>query len=418
MQVNVWLNRLRTESTREAYGRWLNIFTEFAGVSSEETLEWDAVKAEDMMLAFKDHLLNEGLSGNSVKQAWSAVKRWFDDNRIKVAVKCKDLDTSKTYLDYIPTKDDIRQVLYECPLKYKIAVSLIAFSGMRPIDVQNLQYENIKASYERNDPILTLVLKQRKTNEWYFTFLGPQGTKYIRDLLTQRAKDGETITDKTYIVSDDGSQILEPTFKWFLKEAIKRSTSRNPTGESFRHFRSYGFRKYFRRVARKLGEDTAEFLMGHIKGIKSLSAVYVGLKDLDPRVMEEIKKDYAKLLPELETELSEESVSSELDILRRRVQEMERFNRTFMGWDPSTIEKFQRFVEHEQRQEMVLDLEDIRRQEIEEQDAYEYSKKLRKRPVQKVILESELEDYINKGWIYVNSLNNGSGKCIIESARR
>jgi len=34
-------------------------------------------------------------------------------------------------------------------------------------------------------------------------------------------------------------------------------------------------------------------------------------------------------------------------------------------------------------------------------------------PLQKVILEDELEAYLAKGWLYVNSLNNGSGKCIV-----
>jgi hypothetical protein len=35
------------------------------------------------------------------------------------------------------------------------------------------------------------------------------------------------------------------------------------------------------------------------------------------------------------------------------------------------------------------------------------------RPAQKVIKEDELEAYLAKGWVYINSLNNGSGKCIV-----
>ena len=34
-------------------------------------------------------------------------------------------------------------------------------------------------------------------------------------------------------------------------------------------------------------------------------------------------------------------------------------------------------------------------------------------PSQKVIGENELESYLSEGWRYVNSLNNGSGKCIV-----
>jgi hypothetical protein len=36
---------------------------------------------------------------------------------------------------------------------------------------------------------------------------------------------------------------------------------------------------------------------------------------------------------------------------------------------------------------------------------------------QKVISESNLEEYLAKGWKYVNSLNNGSHKCVVASAR-
>ena len=36
-------------------------------------------------------------------------------------------------------------------------------------------------------------------------------------------------------------------------------------------------------------------------------------------------------------------------------------------------------------------------------------------PRQKVVRDDELEAYLAKGWLYVNSLHNGSGKCIVEN---
>jgi len=38
------------------------------------------------------------------------------------------------------------------------------------------------------------------------------------------------------------------------------------------------------------------------------------------------------------------------------------------------------------------------------------------RSSQKIITEAELETYLAQGWLYVNSLNNGSGKCIVQKA--
>ena len=195
---------------------------------------------------------------------------------------------AKTYLDYIPSREDIKCLLNSVGLKLKVAVSLMAFSGLRLVDVCNLRYSNIQRSFEAGEEVLTIVLRQRKTGEWYFTFLGPQGTGYIRQLLERRKRRGEQIKPETFIVSDNGEKTEPKALKRALKLAIKRSVGRHPTGEPFRFFRPYGLRKYFRRQIRGLGSDVAEFLMGHASGTRALSAVYSGLAYL-MRVMRRLR---------------------------------------------------------------------------------------------------------------------------------
>lgn len=196
-------------------------------------------------------------------------------------------------------------------------------------------------------------------------------------------------------MSDDGERVNSDTFCDTVKYALEQTVGRNPTGEPFRLFRPYGFRKYFRRTTRKLGEDTAEFLMGHVVGIESLSAIYSGLRDLDPKAIEELRQEYTNLLPELETELSEETVTSEIKTLREekealeeRVQMLENLSR-----DSKSL------IEYMQQEGLIPPSFTMETPPSEQQ---------------KVIPESELEEYLNHGWLYVNSLNNGSGKCIIK----
>ena len=114
----------------------------------------------------------------------------------------------------------------------------------------------------------------------------------------------------------------------------------------------------------------------------------------------------------LETELSEDSVSSELETLRRRVAEMERFNRTFMGLEPGEIEGFFEKIQRKRDHQAILDERDLAQQEREEQE--NLSKRLHELKVQKVISENQLEAFINNGWLFKAALNNGSHKVIVE----
>ena len=244
---------------------------------------------------------------------------------------------AKTYLDYIPSREDIKCLLNSVGLKLKVAVSLMAFSGLRLVDVCNLRYSNIQRSFEAGEEVLTIVLRQRKTGEWYFTFLGPQGTGYIRQLLERRKRKGEQIKPETFIVSDNGEKTEPKALKRALKLAIKRSVGRHPTGEPFRVFRPYGLRKYFRRQIRGLGSDVAEFLMGHASGTRALSAVYSGLADLDQKVIDDLKRQYISVLPDLETELSQTTVANEISELKARLTRMEDFMRQWLNLNPEDL---------------------------------------------------------------------------------
>ena len=38
----------------------------------------------------------------------------------------------------------------------------------------------------------------------------------------------------------------------------------------------------------------------------------------------------------------------------------------------------------------------------------------RKEPIQRVVSENELENYLNEGWQFVSSLSNDSKRCVVE----
>lgn len=297
-------------------------FAHHFGVEPEETLSWSLEEAEERLDQFKYHLLSEGLSGGSVITVFTGIKRWFKDNKIRVEVDLRDMDTGRTYLDYIPSREDVQHLLDDAKLHHMVAVALMAFSGLRPVDVVNLRYENIKASYERGDDVLTIVIKQRKTRDWYFTFLGPQGLRYLRELLNRR----DTVYDDMPILGE--KSITPGGLCKALSRLIHRVKGRHPTGESFRRFRPYGLRKYFRRSISSLGESVAEFLMGHREGVESLVATYSGLRDMDEAAIQQLKKQYIELLPVLETEITDVTLRAQLE---KKEQEKKRLAEDFRG---------------------------------------------------------------------------------------
>ena len=320
-EFDVWLGRLRTEATRNQYRSYCNKFFACVHATPAQTLKWGVQRAEDEMLVFKDEMISAGYAGKTVRLAWSAVKRWFHDHRTRVAVPLRDVRLDKTWLSYIPTREDVRLLLDECDLMYRVLVALLAFSGFRQSDAVSLQYKHIKASLEAKDEVVTIIKQQQKTGLWYFTFLAPQGVAYVREFLLMRQRNGETVTDETYIVSRTGRRSRPDSVKKQLRRLIWRTVGQHPTGEDFRKFTGHALRKYFRRIVGSVGESTAEFLMGHREGIESMTATYAGLRDLDREAIAGLKAQYVRLLPQLETEMTDLSVKARIQQLEEREAE-------------------------------------------------------------------------------------------------
>ena len=327
-KVDKWLRSYNAPNTRDRYGRSLSKFLGCHNVSAEETLSWTVEEAEDRMLDFQARMTEEGLAGATIQTNFTGVKQWFQFNRIRVQVRCKGTPAKRTYFDYIPSRKDVQDLLDSAKLHHKVAIGLMAFSGLRPIDVVTLRYENIKASYKAGDTVLTIIKLHQKTGEWYPTFIGSQGTRYIRSFIEARKARGETISDKSFVVVWEKGPLRSEGLRISIKRIIDRTVGRYPTGEPFRKFRAYGLRKYFRKGVDRLGEDIAELLMGHRKGLLSLSSTYSGIRDMDPQAIDALKKKYIGILPELETEITDVTLKAQLE---RKEQEKKKLAEDFKG---------------------------------------------------------------------------------------
>ena len=143
---------------------------------------------------------------------------------------------------------------------------------------------------------LKITLKQKKTGQWYVTFLTRMGTdilvQYLNEMYEKRGRPWR-----------DDDKLLPYSSRYSLSNSIDRFIEilgkRRP--ESFKRFRCYSLRKYFRRqITGILSDAEAEYLMGHISGLRSLQATYAGLRDLDREAIEQLRAAYARAVPKLE----------------------------------------------------------------------------------------------------------------------
>lgn len=310
--IDAWSRRIHNENTRDLYVYAVEFFLAFYKTLPEESLTWMPEEAEDRMMAWQNDLMSKDYAGSTIHTYINGVRRWFLDHRVRILPTTRGIPKTKTYLDYIPSRADAQIVLDALKMHYKVGLAFVAFSGLRPSDSTALKYENVKASIESNDKILTIIKRHKKTKEWYASFLGTQGTRYLMTLLNARRGRGETIRDDSYLVSANGKRLSPRALCFAVDLAIRQTVGKHPTGEPFRRFRPYGFRKYFRRSVNQLGESYAEYMVGHAKALRGLEATYNGLRDLDPVAIEAIKKEYVSILNELETEVTDTTLKAQL----------------------------------------------------------------------------------------------------------
>jgi len=303
--VESFINKYSSQNTRDLYRKALQYFLYFSGWAAEELVKLgreNPIVVEQKVLEFRRSLEERGVAGNSINSFVSAIKAFLKHYRVdSVRINTKRA-TVKTF-DYIPTAEEVRLLIDRAPLRLKPAIVLIAYAGMRPIDVINLRFLNVRDEIEfdgeRYKPKrvpLRILVKQQKTGDWYVTFLGNYGAQILTHYLTEEwKKSGKMWRDDDRLIYYKNSNSLTIA----IDRLIRLCFPKHP--EAFKRFRTYSLRKYFRKqISGILSDAEAEYLMGHVEGIRSLQATYAGLRDLDREAIEGLRQAYARAMPKLE----------------------------------------------------------------------------------------------------------------------
>jgi len=297
--------------------------------------------------------------------------------------------------DRIPTKEELRDFLNALDLKIRLAVLLMATSGLRIGVLPKLKIKHIDF---KSDPVkITVPAWINKSKFSYFTYITPETVKILKAYLDERKKNGEKITEESYLfVTKYGKPYIGRTLEDLVRREIHRHMKvKKLSGYKVNKYdiHIHSFRKFFRTMLEVAGVKRSfrEFLLGH-KGD------YLDESYFRP-FEEHVREEYKKAIPHL-TIFEVETPSIE-EIRRKQLIDMAKL----LGFSEEKIKRIEEILAKcKSVDEAIDEIRKLREEELLPNGG-------RKNQV-KLISEKELINYLEMGWEIVKELK--SGKIVIK----
>jgi len=294
--------------------------------------------------------------------------------------------------DRIPTKEELRDFLNVLDLKVKLAVLLMATSGLRIGALPKLKVKHV--DFESEPVKINVPASINKSKFSYFTYITPETAKILKAYLEERKKKGEKITGESYLFV---TKYGEPYRGRTLEELVRREIRRHMKVKKLPGYKInkydihiHSFRKFFRTMLEVAGVKRSfrEFLLGH-KGD------YLDESYFRP-FEEQVKQEYMKAIPHL-TIIEVETPSME-EIRKRQLIDTAKM----LGYSEEKIKKIEEILAKYKSVDEAMD--EIRRLREEEEVLPNGGRKFKV----KIVSEKELVNYLEDGWEIVKELKSGS----------
>jgi integrase len=397
---------LRNPRSVRDYAESLAQFLEFTKMEPPKLAKLKYDKALALMKRFVLwRVRQKGVSPKTVHRQWFALASFFKFCGIKGAYvfPSRSIPVTIKYLDKIPTKEELRKILQapRTDLPTLISMHLIAYAGIRPDDISKLTYGCVRQDLEKDVTPCSIYVPQSKTDSVYITFIPEETVRLLKQYLDRRRAEGEDITDASPLLLDhrefrktgEIKGVLRKNISRKITEAVRSSgVKREETfGRKVQRLRPYSLRKYFR--SNLTGHAPSEYIeawLGHTSGLEH---VYGGTRDLDPTTIERMREMYKKCEPFL---IATIQPLEQVDVVKEaKIEALKTMARSLLGID---------LVEAKVARERELGRELDKDEELE---LFENElKRLREgtHNPQRIVMEEELERYLEEGWEFVSVL--------------
>jgi len=326
--VRRWFENLRAKSVLTATVALRNLghYCELTGTTPKDILSKARSNEKDFRYEFTDFvrkLEKEGKAGSYIARFKKVILSWlkFNDIRLQLTVNISGENETPTIAnERVPSKEELARIMRKATSRGRVAIAIMAFAGLRPEslgdyegtdglrlgDLKDLHLSD-EIQFEKVPATVMVKSKLSKARHQYFSFIGEEGTTYIKEYLEERRKQGEELTYESPLLQFDVRGVKKNAF---LRTTLVTRDIREAIELAGLKMRPYVLRAYFS-TALDIAESKGmishpwrQFIMGH-KG--DIEARYSTNKRLPPDMIEEMRESYRKCLKYMETRVSEVS---------------------------------------------------------------------------------------------------------------
>jgi integrase len=276
----LWVDSLRSKSTKTAYTIHLSLFCRFYNTNPNELVRLKSGELKDMVIKYVLELKKKSkntagkpkrgeTSVNSIKKYTAGIKSFLDEHEIslpwKKIARLYPEEVTNDYRSY--TRQEISKLLSMAELRDRCIILLMASSGIRVGAIPSLTIKSLK-KLEEGLGLLTVYGESKKSR--YVTLVTPECMASIEEYLELRRKRGEKLTEKSYLIRDKyaiySKRINSPIN---VKEPAINVQIRNLIREADLPFEElqpdHAARKFFNTalVNSKVDPKFKELIMGH-----------------------------------------------------------------------------------------------------------------------------------------------------------
>lgn len=281
---------------------------------------------------FPRYLADIGLAESTIQLYYNNIVRFYKRKNVQLPYNGLEKCNTKKCNKFIPEKTDIQNALKHGSIVLQALVLAQTSSGMGTAEVLSLTRDDFWKGYDKVTGVTTLNPTRQKTNQHYYTFLTPEASTAIKQMLKERTDDDPRLFKFR-------SEAAITSLYGRLDEMCGYVQIKGQYGK----IRSHNMRKYFNQVMRDAGMpvDLVDYLSGRKE--TSTRAAY---HDMKPDKLKKIYVEYMEHLyvttevikPDQETIDNLQAKNRELeDKISQMKQEMNDFMRILTARTESAI---------------------------------------------------------------------------------
>jgi integrase len=322
--IRTWYdeNALRSRHTAEVNLRQLGLFCHLTKLGPDAVVRLARSKPEQLhrvLVRYAKTLQDGGRLSSYISKTFVGVKSWFRFNRVGFDQfpRLRVVQGESIREERVPTQEELRRILSTYDARGKVIALFMAHAGVRPGvlaapggtdgltlgDVKDLTLGK-EPAFERTPFHIVVPARLSKTSVEYHTFGTPELADALLAYLAKRRARGEGLTPDSPVVTVDPmgarTKFRKQARTAFIAEPVMMRSLRDGLKAILPTARTYVFRPYCstQMLSARIDRDVREAILGHSLGV---SGRYNLSKKLHPSLIEELRREYAKAIPYLES---------------------------------------------------------------------------------------------------------------------